>query len=771
MRSYLKFLSRNKLYTAIEAAGLIVSLAFVVIISCYVWQQFEVTRAFPDHERSFVVTNGDEYLDLQQGAFDMVAEQVPEVETAARSWNFTRGAYFNGELIKGGVRVLAVDPEFFRFFNFEFMEGSPEVIRDRNQVIISESFARGLDTNYKNLLGMTLVMSRDTCVIGGITRLPERSVICESDVYQSFDYCVQPFVSAGYGIPLSLALIRFKEGTDQERARTLIDTLIKKEYKELYKIKPPEHSLTFPVSELYFSTRKKGSFLNEGNLNLIRILIAIGILLLCSALFNYINLSVALAGKRAKEMAIRSTLGEERSKVAWRYVKESVGFVVFCLVFALLLAKALEPVFNRYVAGAIALDVATSAPYIAAYVALALAVGIVSGLIPARMSFRNDPVSIIKGEQRRQTKTVFSKIFIVVQNVITVTLIALALVMELQYNHLVNMPLGVDVSDLYFLDCGVVGKDELAAKPYVDRIGSTNGYPGNRQIMMGITKEEGTIEIGILNCDVKAFEMFGFKVIRDYHRPLFGSAWFSESAMRVFDIDEENPVIPESLSKHYLLEGKEIGGIIGDIAMTNPAKMNGNQVGIVAIDDTQGQSGTIIKLNRLDKEVRSELMEIGRQESIRLTGNESYMDSYGPIPELIKRNLDETRDFIRLIEIFLLLATLISLLGLVAMSAYYTRLTTRDIAVRKVFGGTVNSETRRSVTEYMILVGIAILIGVPISIFLAERYLRQFWYRIDNYGWVFVVAAVIALVISFLAVFWQTLKAARTNPAEELKKE
>ena len=117
MKSYLKFLSRNKLYTAIEEAGLIVSLAFVVIISCYVWQQFEVTRAFPDHERSFVVTNGDEYLDLKQGAFDMVAEQVPEVETAARSWNFTRGAYFNGELIKGGVRVLAVDPEFFSFFN------------------------------------------------------------------------------------------------------------------------------------------------------------------------------------------------------------------------------------------------------------------------------------------------------------------------------------------------------------------------------------------------------------------------------------------------------------------------------------------------------------------------------------------------------------------------------------------------------------------------------------------------------------------------------
>ncbi|MBQ3438656.1 MAG: hypothetical protein IJG35_01590, partial [Bacteroidales bacterium] len=89
----------------------------------------------------------------------------------------------------------------------------------------------------------------------------------------------------------------------------------------------------------------------------------------------------------------------------------------------------------------------------------------------------------------------------------------------------------------------------------------------------------------------------------------------------------------------------------------------------------------------------------------------------------------------------------------------------------KVFGGTVASETRKAVTEYMILVGVAILIGIPIAIFLAERYLRQFWYRIEGYGLVFAAGAVIALLISFLAVLWQTLKAARTNPATELKKE
>jgi putative ABC transport system permease protein len=161
-----------------------------------------------------------------------------------------------------------------------------------------------------------------------------------------------------------------------------------------------------------------------------------------------------------------------------------------------------------------------------------------------------------------------------------------------------------------------------------------------------------------------------------------------------------------------------------------------------------------------------------REESIRLTGNEEYAENYfGYIPDLIANSMETTRNFISLIELFTILATLISLLGLVAMSAYYAGMQTRDIAVRKVFGGSVSTETARSVKEYMVLVGIAVIIGIPIAVFLAERYLRQFWYRIDGYGWVFVVGAVITLVISFLAVLWQTLKAAKTNPAVELKKE
>ena len=119
----------------------------------------------------------------------------------------------------------------------------------------------------------------------------------------------------------------------------------------------------------------------------------------------------------------------------------------------------------------------------------------------------------------------------------------------------------------------------------------------------------------------------------------------------------------------------------------------------------------------------------------------------------------------------MLLAVLISLLGLIAMSTYYAGENAHSIAVRKVFGGTVESETRRSVGEYMLLVLIGAVIAVPLAVWAAQRYLEQFIVKLENYAWIFIVAVLLAFMMAFLSVLWQTLRAARTNPAEALKKE
>ena len=766
MKSYIKFLSRNKLYTAIEAVGLIVSLAFVIIIACYTWQQFAVTREAKDYRRLYALTSGQDWISAWPGELAAVVDRVPDVEAAGRINMYGTAAWFNGGKVQGNPDVYEIDPEIFEFLPQTFVSGDVSVLQDRNQVLLGEKFARRISPDM-DPVGKAITVRNDTCIVGGVIRVNERSILKEGDIYRAFNEPDAPSTSE-FTIPVDLVLVRFREGTDHQAVRTLIDTIVTREFSQMYSTNKPERSMTMPFKDLYFF--KAGSVTKQGNSSLVYALIAVGIMLLASALFNYINLSVALAGKRAKEMAIRATLGESGERIRWRYVSESVLFVTICLALAFLLAQALEPVFNRYMAGDIGLDVSASPLYLGAYALLAVLIGLVSGLVPAWMTSHYKPVEVIKGEQRRQTKTVLAKVFIIIQNVITVVLISLALVMELQYNHMVNMPIGADVDELYYISSGTVGKDILAQKPYVDRIGTSNGFPSHGQMNLSTAVEGQKVFVGVLQCDEDAFDMFGFGMVKDFGTPRMNSLWFTESAAKVFSLDEENPSLPEAFT--FFLGNSHVGGIIKDYAVKGPSEVEGNQIGIVSIENLEGNSTVVLKLNRFDDEVRAELKEIGRSESLRFTGEEEYGEKYyGYIPELIEKSMESTRNFISLIELFMLLATLISLLGLVAMSAYYTGMQTRNIAIRKVFGGTVTSETGRSVREYMILVGIAVLIGIPIAIFLSERYLRQFWYRIDHYGWVFVVGALIALAISFLAVLWQTLKAARTNPAVELKKE
>ena len=124
-----------------------------------------------------------------------------------------------------------------------------------------------------------------------------------------------------------------------------------------------------------------------------------------------------------------------------------------------------------------------------------------------------------------------------------------------------------------------------------------------------------------------------------------------------------------------------------------------------------------------------------------------------------------------MVELFAVLAVFISLLGLLAMSTYFADENTKQIAIRKVYGSDEKHETWRNVKNYLLMVAIACAFGIPLAVWASRIYLERFAYRIENYGWVFVVAVVISLIIAFGTVLWQTLKAAETNPAVELKKE
>ena len=520
MKSYLKFLSRNKLYTAIEAVGLAVSLAFVIIIGSYVWQQYAVTWENPDRERVYVPgTPG--FPALTYGFPDAIGD-IPEIESVSRMCNVVVHPVIRGENTE--AESVGVEPEFFEICpQFRFVEGSADVLSAPNNAILSASFARkhGLS------VGEALDITGSSYVVGAILEDLKGTVIKPYDIFLNaavYKDEWQPFDNYGS----TVTLIKVRPETDRKELYDKLESVCKDVYSSIYGRSFFEHLELSRYDELFF--KETEGFFRHGDKATLRILMLVGLLLLLSAILNYINLSVALTGKRAKEMAVRQLSGASRAGIIWKYLAESIAFTAVCVAAGLLLAEAFCPAMNALLNNPdIPIEIIWSPGYVFAYIVIILLVGVLCGIFPAMMSGRYNPVDVMKGGYRRRSKMVFSKVFIVLQNALAVILIALAITMEAQMRKTQERPMNCNIDDIFFLkDFSGEGdtplKDALEALPCVRRIGRSSGVPGSINMGQYSTTRDGQdILYKLIRMDSTAFSMFGFEILEDFHAPQFNS--------------------------------------------------------------------------------------------------------------------------------------------------------------------------------------------------------------------------------------------------------
>lgn len=765
MKSYLKFLSRNKLYTAIEAVGLAVSLAFVIIIGSYVWQQYAVTWENPDRERVYVPgTPG--FPALTYGFPDAIGD-IPEIESVSRMCNVVVHPVIRGENTE--AESVGVEPEFFEICpQFRFVEGSADVLSAPNNAILSASFARkhGLS------VGEALDITGSSYVVGAILEDLKGTVIKPYDIFLNaavYKDEWQPFDNYGS----TVTLIKVRPETDRKELYDKLESVCKDVYSSIYGQAFFEHLELSRYDELFF--KETEGFFRHGDKATLSILMLVGLLLLLSAILNYINLSVALTGKRAKEMAVRQLSGASRAGIIWKYVAESIAFTAVCFAAGLLLAEAFCPAMNSLLNNPdIPIKIIWSPGYVFAYIVIILLVGVLCGIFPAMMSGRYNPVDVMKGGYRRRSKMVFSKVFIVLQNALAVILIALAITMEAQMHKTQERPMNCNIENIFFLkdfsdEDNAPLKDALEALPCVRRIGRSSGVPGSINMGQYSTTRDGQdILYKLIRMDSTAFSMFGFEILEDFNAPQFNSVWFSDKSFAATGFDSDYHDISGTLSRRT--KGcEQVAGVFKSFP-TNNANIGEEDYAIVSLMRSEDIpfAGWVIETTPDRKAAKAQIMEAYDN---CIKGKQIYGSLAFWVDENIAEAWKPARNNMRLVEIFMLLSIIIALLGLVAMSTYYADEKSRDIAVRKVFGGTVDTEAQRTIREYMVLVGIACVIGIPIAVYAAQEYLKDFIYRLEGYWWIFVVAVLLTGLIAFVSVIWQVLKAAKTNPAIELKKE
>lgn len=780
MKSYFKFLSRNKLYTAIELFGLSVALGFVVLLVSYATMEYRVGATQPLSKNLYAVGYED-YYGMTLGTAPEFFPSIPDI----KSWTRVAKNYFVDDLAVGEekyqVSTMAVDTNFLQLFDYELEGASRQRLFSSDQeVILSRSFARrlfGADSPIGRVVKADTLQLTVTGVIEDFDA---------DDVFPPVDMLMNIHSLKGkiqwmdqFGSVIPFVLLDDQTNVEQLRA-TLLDKYLA--YWDFYTRDDEggfiKGSTLTRLDHLYLNDAMKSyTSLRKGSHQQVVLLFVLAVVLLVSAVFNYINLTVAQAGKRAKEMATRRLLGESVAGVVGRYLRESALFTTGCFLMGCLIAWALRPLFNEMLQTSISL-LPTWMTAVWAVVAVVL-LSLVCGSLPALMVSRFNPIDVVRGSLRLRSNLYFSKVFIVAQNVISAFFLAVALTMALQVYHLVTLPTGYRTDGLLEVqvhrlarnaDLFAQAMQRIQALPQVKRAVQTQNYPGQCGFN-GSHDADGNLTSWLCTCymDTAAMNLLDIRIVEQYEAPTQDKVWVTREAQRYYGITREHRYIGGTPTQPE----REVCGVVEDFranhAVSTPVD-NAHNV-ISSIDTRKGYGGLLLVEVQGD---RAEALA-----AVRRCCDEMSKERVGYVVDMGVKYLDDIqyeallkeRNMMHLVLTFMGISLLISALGLFAMSVYYSEQQRRQIALRKVMGATVRQAVWTLSRRFLLMSLVAVVIALPLSYKAMERYLSDFYYRIDFPWWVLPLAALFTLWVAFCSVISRTLQVAKRNPIESLKRE
>ena len=785
MKSYFVFLSRNKGYTLINFFGLSVSLMFVMLIGLYTWQEKSIDKQVANADRIEALGMSFDSTDACEGIHHYVGTQLrkhyPEIESAC-------GVCHNGTWVSCGgdylsASLLSADTTFFHVFDYKLLKGDRNsCLTADNSAVLTESFARKLFGS-ADPMGQTVTIA-DTIRfrVTGIMQDLDNTVFCHTDMLTNFSQAKlfnmantdESFVKGGINYTGSSVFLLMRPGHSfigRSHELTKFISTFWPHFQESWKCEV----FTTPFSHLYLSKLDTNNDVTRrGNPTLINILMVATLLILLFAVTNYINLTVAISGRRAREMATRQLFGATRRRVFAKLVAESTLLCLVAWMVALLLAVAFAPVMGHQLDTTLQVSRLFSLACIGLSLLLIVVIGTLSGIIPGLITSRVKPIEIIKGTFVHQTKMVLSRVFIVFQNIITITMLGCALIMLAQLRHLVNAPLGFNKDNILVISTFNSGHPD-AIHTFMDLL-RRESCVAAASASMGTPLDGGNNNTFVFNGKGVSMQFF----ITD---PYF---------MNVYGLTLKDGCKPQV--HHFYINHEaeaEIKNIMGirpqELLRKNPfyyadsLDVYGGRMNEFLIDNIQREQHPMfidiqphvdypwaisIKVNGDPQTAFNTVADVYHTafHKVMTDDDAKYAD------RIIQDKFHQEQQTSHLVALFAFMAILISLLGLVAMATYYIGQRAKEIAIRKVFGSTGAQVRRRLIRTFMQYVAIAFVIGSLLTVWLMQHWMSQFSYRVVWWPWI-LVAGVVVFAVSLLAVFVQSWKAGNENPVNNIKQE
>jgi putative ABC transport system permease protein len=779
-------------YSLINIAGLGLGLATALLL--ILWVSHELSYDSFHSKADRIYRSSMEYsfggqvskTSVSPTALLPALKSFAEVEEGVRVYNPSGWSPFivkKDENIFQESKFFFADSTFFQVFDFELISGNKQkALTEPYAVILTENTAKKYFGN-EDPVGKTLTVnnSREYSVTGVLKNIPSNSIL-HFDFLGSFNSLAvsreKPFWwSANY----QTFFVLHKNASLTELDRKLNDLVKKELAAEITNEGDYVRYNSMKLTDIYLRSDYSTEEASLGDIKYVYIFSVIAVLVLVIASINYVNLATARAADRAKEVGLRKVVGAMRQQLFAQFMGESIVITVLSFLVAFLLAQLMLPVFNQLTGKEFTFSSLLSPTFFSISLGMLVLIALLSGAYPAMVITGFKPATVLKGNFRFSGRGIWlRKALVITQFSISVILIVGTLIIQKQLTFIQSTKLGYNKDNNIVLpydrnkpEVFASFKTELMRSGVVQEVGRGNESPvqirGGYTINTAESSERGIIITG-LPVDEGYIPSLGIELLQgrnfteaDVKRVSTDTVYtfiLNESALAALFLDQETAIgTPVEL-------GQRKGEIIGVVKDFNFSSLH-NAIGPLVIFPEEFQLNHVfIKLNTGDTKQALEKIE-----SISKTIYPHRPFEFQFVDQQYSALYQAEERMGSIFTVFATLAIIIACMGLFGLVSFSAAQRTKEISIRKVLGATAQNIVMLITRDYTPLILLAIVIGLPVSWLMMTKWLNSFAYKTEIGLSPLLWASLGCVVIAFGTASYQAIKAAITNPANNLRNE
>ncbi|GAB4051160.1 ABC transporter permease [Spirosoma litoris] len=793
LTNYIKIAWRNifrdKFYSVINILGLTIGVTCGMLLLLYVTDELSYDRYHTNASKIYrIVANIREpdktnhWVGIQAPLAQTLKEQYPFVENYVRFFPSDRITFRQGEKRLYEDNIYSADSTVFDIFSYKFVEGDPKTaLNTPGSVVLTQKTAQKFFGS-GSALGNAIQTDDTTSfrVTGVIEDVPKNSHLTFNALLSLNQRQRQANSWDNFYVTSYLVLAK---NADLRVLESKFPQLYEKYMAPIFKKMGIRISYDLqPLTSIHLYSKLEGE--QSGNIGYVYTFSAIAFFMLLLASINYMNLATARSAKRAKEVGLRKVMGSIRGALIAQFLTESVLMTTISLIASGFLVWGLLPFFNTVSGKELQFEALLQPQFLLIVLAIVVFTGFISGSYPAFYLSAFAPAAVLKGTFNMGGGSFFRKSLVVAQFSISLIMLICTWIVYQQLSYMRNKDLGYDRNQVLTIDYQDrqsasqynAFKKSLLANANIQRIASASA-PANYisgRVIFTVESNTGMKEMGFkpLVIDHDYLGTMGMKLIegRDFSEKI--PADTSNSVLvnqAVVDrMGWKNPLGKKIMLGSRSQAGQKAPNIAQVVGVVKDFHQQSLYNPIEPLIILYHPANPVMQIKVKAKDVDQTLAFIGQK------WREIYPDrlfEYRFLDQDFESiyRADELRG--QIFTAFSALTILIACLGLFGLATFTTEQRVKEIGVRKVLGASVSSVVVLLSKDFTKLVVFSFPIAIPIAYVSMSRWLQSFPYKTDIGIWVFVGSCLLTLLICWLTVIYQSLKAALVNPVKSLRSE